>query len=170
MGLFEGVLSIFHFTNSIDINVSISCQYIEVQEQLATLLCLPGTNSRIPVTSIAAFVANTGTETAYKQFCNDLYEVGVTEDMARQNKDEILEILKSQGMVASTQVGCSDIRDKHALETAYHEYCKDLYRIGFTEDLIPPKARILAILRSRGMVASSNTGGSNTRDKGQLLE
>ena len=129
---------------------------------MATLL---GTNSRISLTSIAAYAANTNTEIAFKQFQKDLYQIGVPEDLIQKKGDKIREILKSQGMVASRQVS-SDTGDKdQVLETAYKEYCKDLYRVGFTDDMLPPKDKILRVLRSQGMVASSQSGGG---DKGRL--
>ena len=120
------------------------------------------------MTSIAAFAANTNIETAYTQLCEELYQIGVPKDLIQKNEDEIREILKSQDMVARIQISSSDTRDKdQALETAYQEYCKDLYRVGFTDDMLPPKDKILRVLRSRGvgMVASSQGGG---KDKGQL--
>ena len=82
--------------------------------------------------------------------------------MIWQKEDQILEILKSQGIVVSSRIGGSD-KDQ-ALEMAYHEYCKHLYEIGFTEALIPPKDSILEILRSRGVVASTQCGDGNTQD------
>ena len=91
--------------------------------------------------------------------------------MIQQKKDEILEILRSQGMVASSQIQVTgrDTGDKdRVLEVAYHKYCKDLHRMGFTEDLIPPKAKILEILRSQGVVASSQSGGRNIEAISQL--
>ena len=93
--------------------------------------------------------------------------------MIRDKENKILDILKSHGMVASSQIRDSDrdIGDKdQELETAYKEYCKDLYRIGFTDDMIlQQKDKILGILRSRGAV--SQTGGSSEiGDKGRLLE
>ena len=137
---------------------------------MATLLGLHGTDSGISVTSIATFAANTNLETAYKQFCEDLCQIGVTEDMIQQNEDKILEILRSQGMVASSQLNRSMVGGQdqdQLLEIAYAKLCKNLHRSGATEDMLLPKAKILEILRSRGMVASSQTGGnSNTRDKG----
>ena len=133
------------------------------------MAALLGFHSGISVTSIASFAANSNTEMAYKHFCKDLYRIGVTEDIVQQKGDEILEILRSQGMVApSSQIGGSDIEEKdQVLEVAYKEYCKNLYKIGFTDKMIlQQKDEILGILRSRGMVASSNTRGSNIRDEG----
>ena len=149
-----------------------SCEYAAVQAQLATLLGLRGTNSasRIPVTPIASFAANadTGTETASKQFCEHLHQkFGVAEDIIRQKEDEILEMLRSQGMVDSSQFGRSKVREEdQVLETAYKEFCESLYQLGVTEDMQPPRDKILKILRSRGVVTSSQSGGRNTEDKG----
>ena len=150
-----------------------SCDYVEVQTQLAALLGLHSTaNSRILVTSIASFAAKTNTETAYKQFCEDLYQIGVTEDMTRREKARILDLLKSQSMVCSSHIGGSKARDQGQvlgiLGAAYKRFFQDLYHIGVTEDMLPPKEEILDILRSRGMVASSQSSGRNTGDKGQL--
>ena len=147
-----------------------SCDYIEAHAQLTTLLGLPGTpKSRISVTSIAAFAANTNTdtETAYIQFCKDLYEIGVPEDLIQKKEDEIRGILESQGMVASSQVGSSDTGDDkdQILETAYEEYCKALFQAGFTADMLPPKDKILRVLRARLIAANSQSDGG---DKGQL--
>ena len=149
-----------------------------VQAQLAALLGLCGTaNSRIPITSIVCFAANTDTKTAYKQFCNDLYQIGVTEDMVQGKEDRILEILRSQSMVASSQIRGSNARDQDQvldiLGAAYKRFFQDLHHIGVTEEdmlLLPPKDKILEILRSRGILASNQSGGSNSGYKGQLLE
>ena len=132
---------------------------------MAALLGLHGPTSRISVTSIAAFAMNANTKIAFDQFCKDLCQIGITEDIIRLKEDEILEILTSQGMVAASSQFCgNDTGDNdQVLEMAYHEYYNDLYRMGFTKDLIPPKAKILEILRSRGVV----TSGTNTKEKGQ---
>ena len=142
---------------------------------MAALLGLHGTNSGIPISSIASFAANTNTntETAYKRFCKDLLHTGVTEAMIQQKEDKILEILRSQGMVAESRIGCSDIGDlqDQVLEMAYKVFLENLYQIGATEDMILPKAKILEVLRSRGVVASSQTGSSSKiEDNGQLSE
>ena len=46
---------------------------------------------------------------AYKQFCRVLYQIGETEDIVPQNKNEILKILRAQGMYASSQICGSNI-------------------------------------------------------------
>ena len=133
---------------------------MKVQAQLGALLGLDG---RISVTSIASFTANTNTstETAYEQFCRDLYQVGATEDMMREKEGQILEVLRSQDMVASIGVGGSGDQEQEqeqdrerdqALEMAYKEFCENLHQMGVTEDMIG-KDKILEILRSRFTVA-----------------
>ena len=108
----EVSFSVVHFTDPLWILIfQFSCQYIEVQAQLACLFNLDGTNPRIPVTPIASFAANTNTEIAYKQFCKDLYQIGVKKGMIRRNEEKIQEILRSQDMVSSNQIGGSDIED-----------------------------------------------------------
>ena len=153
-----------------------SCEYAAVQAQLATLLGL-GTNSesRIPVTPIAAFAANadTATETASKQFCEYLHQkIGVTEDIIRQKKDKILQILRSQSMIARSQTGGSKVGDQdrildQILETAYKEFYDNLSRLGVTVGMLPPKDNVLKVLRSRGVAASSESSGRSTEDNGQ---
>ena len=143
-----------------------SCDYIKVQAQLAALIGLDGTNSEISITSIASFAANTNTESAYQQFCKDLHQFGATEDMIREKQDQILEILRSQDMVASSRIGGSGDQDQdhdqddqddqdqdQALEIAYKGFCESMHQIGMTEDMILPKNQILEILRSRSVVA-----------------
>ena len=135
---------------------------------MTTLLGLDGANSRISITSIASFAANTNPGTAYRQFCEDLDKVGVTEEMIHQSEDNILEILGSQGMVASGDDDGSNIEDQDdlELETAYVQFCEGLYRAGMTEALMPPKDEILKMLKSRDMDFTSFTSG----DEGLLLE
>lgn len=82
---------------------------------MTAALGLHRTTSRVSVTSIASFAENTNTREAYKQFCKNLYQIGVTEDMIRQKEQEILEILKSQTKVASTQLSSNSIGDQAQL-------------------------------------------------------
>ena len=140
-----------------------SCEYIEAQEQLTALLGLHGSTSAISITSIASYVASTNIETAFKQFCKGLNHIGITEDMIQQKEDKILEILRSQSMVPS---GRNNVEEDQILETAYKEFCKELYQIGVTKDYIPPKNKVLGVLRSRSVVASRQSSGSSIGDKG----
>ena len=146
-----------------------SCEYVAVRAQLVSLLSLNGTNS-IPVALIASFAASADTEMAHKQFYKVLCQIGITEDIIRQREKEIREILRSQGMVSS-QVVVRDSRDKaQALEMEYKKFCEELFQMGVTGDLVPPKNKVLGLLRSRAKVASrqsgGQSGGTNTRDKG----
>ena len=87
---------------------------------MAAILGLHHTSSRISITSIASFSANnTDAEAAYRQFCNDLYQIGVTEDTFSQKEDEILDALKSQEMmVAGNQISGKGIRNHSQLPGA----------------------------------------------------
>ena len=135
-----------------------------VEAQLAALLGFHGMNTRIPITSIATFATTANTQIAYKQFYNDLCQIGITEDTLRQKEDEILEILRSQGMVSSSQVIASDTTEEdQLLEAAYKQFYEELFQIGVPEALIPPKYKVLDVLKSRCKVAS---GASNTEEKG----
>ena len=87
----------------------LSCEYAEVQAQLAGILGLHHRSPRVSVTSIASFAANTNIQVAYRQFCKDLYRIGVTEDIVRRKNNEILATLRSQGMVASNTRGRSQL-------------------------------------------------------------
>ena len=59
--------------------------------------------------SIASFAEDTNTPKAYKQFCKELHEVGITEDLICQKEPEILEILGSENMFADSQIGGSHL-------------------------------------------------------------
>ena len=69
--------------------------------------------------SIASFAAKTGTNAAYKKFCEDLYQSGVTKDLVRRKEDEILDTLRSQGMVARNTRGQSQLL-RNLLYTSSH--------------------------------------------------
>ena len=85
------------------VNISIiSCGYLEIQAQLATILGLYHTSSRISITSIASFATHTNTVEAYKEFCENLSQIGVTDEIIQQKENDILDVLKSQGVVSST--------------------------------------------------------------------
>ena len=190
MVLFGGLSLPLHIL-PININSShSSCEYFEVQARLAAVLGLHGTNSQISVTSIASLAANTNTNTAYRQFCKDLGRAGVTEDVIRQKEDKVLQILRSQGIVAGSENSGSNIGDQvdEVLEAAYKQFCEDLHQVGIAEASMPAKDKVLELLRSRGMASSSKIGGSsdigdegqvpssrisdssNIGDEGQLLE
>ena len=65
------------------------------------------TNS-ISVTSIASFAQNANTGKAYKQFCKNLYQIGITEDMIEEKQKEILDILRPQCTVTKGQISGSN--------------------------------------------------------------
>lgn len=59
------------------------------------------TTPAIPIASIASFTANKNKVVAYQQFCRDLTQIGVTEDMIEQNGNKIFHALKSQEIVGT---------------------------------------------------------------------
>ena len=83
-----------------------------MQAQLTSVLGLHRTSSKVSVISIASFVKDADTRRAYRQFCKNLHQIGVTEDMIRQKENEILEVLRSQSTAASSQIGSSNITNQ----------------------------------------------------------
>ena len=78
---------------------------------MAAALGISHTGPRIPITSIASFVANTNTQEAYKQLYGDLNQLGVLEHIIHLEEDKILDILKSR-IVGSKNIGGSGIRHR----------------------------------------------------------
>ena len=48
---------------------------------------------------------NTNPKKAYKQFAKNLQQIGVADDIIRQNEKEIIEILRAHSVVASNTEG-----------------------------------------------------------------
>ena len=84
----------------------------EIRAELADILGLYCTNARVSFDSITSSPRSMNTKKAYKKFCNSLYEIGVTIDMIRQKKKEVLGILRPQETATGSQVGDSTINDR----------------------------------------------------------
>ena len=95
--------------------IFLSYEYIETRVRLTVILGLHHTTERISLTSIASFAMNPNTLAAYNRFCEDLYQIGVTEEMILLKEKEILVLLKSQGMVAGDQIDGKNIQDQSRL-------------------------------------------------------
>ena len=70
----------------------------EVQAQLADILALYSTNpgcSKTPRVGI-------DTKKAFKKFCNSLYEIGVTAEVIKQKKEEVLNVFMLGNTATST--------------------------------------------------------------------
>ena len=80
-----------------------------MQAQLNNLLGLYRTNSSVSIHSITSFAGSANTNKAYKEFCQNLFQIGVTADMVRQKKSEILNIFKPQNIAISRQIDDSNI-------------------------------------------------------------
>ena len=80
-----------------------------MQARLTAVLGLHRTSSKVSINSITSFVQVKDTGGAYRQFCETLHQIGVTEDMIRQKENEILEILRP---AVSSQISSSNIRNQ----------------------------------------------------------
>lgn len=88
----------------------LSCEYVEIQARLTGFLGLHRTSSRVSLISIASFVENANTRKAYRQFCKNLHDIGITEDTIVQKEQEILGILQSHSIVANSQIDQSQLQ------------------------------------------------------------
>ena len=84
----------------------------EIQGQLADILGLYSTSSRVLFNSIVSFDGSINTKSGYKKFCSSLYEMGVTAEILRLKKREILNIFKPQNTATSSQTDDSTIKDQ----------------------------------------------------------
>ena len=66
-----------------------------MEAKLNEVLGLHRTTSTVPIDSITSFAESIKTEKAFKQFCRNLYECGVTAKLLSQNESEFLNILNS---------------------------------------------------------------------------
>ena len=89
---------------SANTNLAYSCEFLEMQARLTHVLGLQRTTSRVSIDSITSFAGSINTKKAYKKFCKDLYQIGVTSEMIGQKKEEILNIFKRQNTVISDPV------------------------------------------------------------------
>lgn len=72
----------------------------EMQAQLADVIGLYCTNSKGSVTSLSGSI---NTKEAFNEFCGGLCEVGVTADMIRQKKRDILNMFESHNTATGGQ-------------------------------------------------------------------
>ena len=67
-----------------------SCESREIREMQERILGLHRTTSR---SSITSFAPSINTKMAYKRFCKNLFQMGVTSEMITQKEGEILNML-----------------------------------------------------------------------------
>lgn len=72
-----------------------------MQGQLNDILGLHRTASRVSMDSITSFAGSVNFKKAYKKFCKNLFQVGVTAEMINQKEREILNIFKSNSSAIS---------------------------------------------------------------------
>ena len=87
---------------------SLSCEYLEIQAQMTDILGLHHMDSRVPIDSITSFARNINTKEAYKEFCESLYQIGVTAESIIQKEGEILDIFKAQNTAISDKIDNSN--------------------------------------------------------------
>ena len=71
----------------------------DLQARIAGVLGLQRTTSR---TSITSFAGSINTKKAYKRFCKNLFQTGVTSEMITQKEGEILNMLNQPQDTASS--------------------------------------------------------------------
>ena len=85
-----------------------------MQARLTDVLGLHRTNSRVSIDSITSFAGSINTKKAYKKFCKNLFQIGVTSEMISEKEKEILDIFNAQSTATSSQIGDSgDIADQN---------------------------------------------------------
>lgn len=62
--------------------------------------------------SITAFAGSVSSRRAYKEFCKNLSQIGVTAEMINQKESEIFEIFKAQNTAISGRIRNSPIEDQ----------------------------------------------------------
>ena len=75
-----------------------------MQARLTDVLGLHRTNSTVSVDSISSFAGSINTKKAFRKFCKDLFEIGVTKEMISQKEGEIRNIFQPQNPATSSQV------------------------------------------------------------------
>ena len=94
-----------------------------MQSRLTNVLGLHCSNSIVSIDSIASFAGSINTKKAYKKFCKNLFQIGVTSEMISQKEQEILDIFNNQNTATSSQIDDnSDIADQSQLP-AVSSYC-----------------------------------------------
>ena len=87
-----------------------------MQARLTDVLGLHRTSSRVSIESITSFAGSVNTKKAYKRFCKNLFQIGVTSEMISQKEKEILDIFNTQSVATSSQISDSgDIADQSQL-------------------------------------------------------
>ena len=86
-----------------------------MQAQLNNVLGLHRTTSRVSIDSVTSFAASINTKKAFKRFCKNLYQSGVTAEIISQKESEILKILNSQSTASNIQGDDSNIADQNQL-------------------------------------------------------
>lgn len=86
-----------------------------MRARLTDVLGLHRTSSRVSLDSITSFAGSVNTKRAFKKFCKNLFEVGVTAEIISQKESEILNILNPHNTVISGLEDDSNLADQSQL-------------------------------------------------------
>ena len=106
-----------------------------MREIRGMLLGLHRTNSRVSLHSLTSFTGSINTKKVYKEVFQSLYRIGVTGEVLRQKKREILKIFGAQD--SSIQMDDSIIED-HPVEDDREENILHTAAYGGHEDTVQP--------------------------------
>ena len=84
-----------------------------MQDQIAGVLGLHRTTTR---SSITSFAGSINTKKAYKRFCKNLFQMGVTSEMIAQKEGEILNIFNEPQDTATGDEGNNSADQSQVLE------------------------------------------------------
>ena len=82
---------------------------------MTDVLGLHRTSSRVSLDSITSFAGSVNTKRAFKKFCKNLFEIGVTAEIISQKESEILNILNPNNQVISDLEDDSSLADQSRL-------------------------------------------------------
>ena len=82
---------------------------------MTDVLGLHHSSTRVSIDSVASFAGSVNNKKAYKKFCRNLFQIGVTSEMIRQKEAEILDIFKHQGTTIRGQADNGNIADQGQL-------------------------------------------------------
>ena len=87
-----------------------------MQERMAGVLGLHRTTSRVSLTSLPGSI---NTKKAYKQFCRNLFQMGVTSDIITQKERDILNMLNQPQDTATSGGGNGSGNSAQLLTVSY---------------------------------------------------
>lgn len=87
------------------------------------ILDLYSTNRNVSMDSITSFAESPNARKAFKEFCRNLSQLGVTAEMIKEKGPEILNIFKSHSVAISGQTCDGNTADQSAVRDFFCEDC-----------------------------------------------